>query len=69
MTVVLFGLACVLVVEGLALALAPRRMEDILRLIASVPQERRRALGLAAVAIGAVVLWLIGPVGPVPAAT
>lgn len=42
----------VLIVEGLVLALAPSRIEDALRLIASLPAETRRLLGFAALALG-----------------
>lgn len=42
----------VLIVEGLVLALAPSRVEDALRLIASLPPETRRLLGFGALVIG-----------------
>ena len=56
-----FGL--VLVVEGLALALAPSRMEDLLAAFAQMPRDRRRLLGLAAVAIGVSLVWLARRLG------
>ena len=56
-----FGL--VLVVEGLALALAPSRMEDLLAAFAQMPRDRRRPLGLAAVAIGVSLVWLARRLG------
>lgn len=46
----------VLVVEGLAWALAPSRMEEALRLIASLSPDQRRALGLGAMALGILIL-------------
>ncbi|MFM7442654.1 MAG: DUF2065 domain-containing protein, partial [Tabrizicola sp.] len=46
------ALGLVLVVEGLALALAPSRMEEVLRLLASMDPERRRMIGLGALALG-----------------
>lgn len=58
MTLVLLALGLVLVVEGLALALAPLRMEQVLRLIASLSPDQRRTIGLAAVAVGVVLVWL-----------
>ena len=52
-----FGL--VLVIEGLALALAPSRIEEVLALLASLGPERRRMLGLVAVAAGVGVVALV----------
>lgn len=48
--VLAFGL--VLVIEGLVLALAPLRLEDLLRLVANLSPDQRRMLGLSAVAAG-----------------
>jgi len=52
----LTGIGLVLVVEGLAWALAPSRMEEALRLIASLSPDQRRALGLGAMALGILIL-------------
>ncbi|MFN3577455.1 MAG: DUF2065 domain-containing protein [Tabrizicola sp.] len=52
------ALGLVLAVEGLVLALAPRRVEDALQLIASLSPDRRRMIGLGALAIGVLVVWL-----------
>jgi uncharacterized protein len=52
------ALGLVLVVEGLALALAPSRMEEVLRLIAAMGPERRRMLGLVALALGVLCVWI-----------
>jgi len=57
-TFLLLALGLVLVVEGLALALAPSRMEDVLRLIATLSPDQRRMIGLAAVALGVALVWL-----------
>lgn len=59
MTEILLALGLVLALEGLVLALAPRRVEDALNLIASLPPERRRMLGLIALALGVLVIWLV----------
>nr|WP_089945638.1 DUF2065 family protein [Litoreibacter albidus] len=48
----------VLVVEGLVLALAPSRMEDIVKALADIPPDTRRMLGLGALALGVVLVWL-----------
>jgi len=58
MEFVILGLGLVLVFEGLVFALAPSRLEEIVRIIAEMPIETRRALGLGAVAIGVLLVWL-----------
>ena len=54
----LTGVALVLVIEGLVLALAPRRIEDALAFLAALTPETRRLLGLAALAAGVALLTL-----------
>lgn len=61
MSWVFLALGLVLAVEGLVLALAPRRIEDALRVIASLPVDRRRMIGLVALALGVLILWLVQP--------
>lgn len=58
MSFALLALGLVLVVEGLVLALAPGRIEDALRLMASLGLDQRRIIGLAALALGMVLVWL-----------
>ena len=60
MTVLLLGLGLVLVFEGLVFALAPSRLEELIRIIADTPVETRRAFGLAAVALGVLLVWVSG---------
>ncbi len=52
MTTLLLGLGLVLVIEGLVLALAPLRMEDMLRALAVLSRDQRRVIGLVALAVG-----------------
>jgi uncharacterized protein len=52
------ALGLVLAVEGLVLALTPRRVEDALRMIAVLGIEQRRLIGLGALALGVVIVWL-----------
>jgi uncharacterized protein YjeT (DUF2065 family) len=52
------ALGLVLAVEGLVLALAPRRIEDALRLIAALSVDQRRLIGLGALALGVLIVWL-----------
>ncbi len=60
---VLLAIGLVLVVEGLALALAPSRMEEALRLIVALGRERRRMLGLIALALGVALVWAARALG------
>jgi uncharacterized protein YjeT (DUF2065 family) len=48
----------VLVIEGLVFALAPRRLEEALMLLARLPVETRRLLGLGTLAMGVALLAL-----------
>lgn len=59
MSWVLTGLALVLVIEGLALALAPSRIEEALDLLRAMRPEQRRLLGLAGVAAGVALFWVL----------
>ena len=61
MSQIVLALGLVLAVEGLVLALAPRRIEDALRLIASLGLDQRRMIGLIALALGVLSVWLVGP--------
>lgn len=58
MAVVLLALGLVFILEGLVLALAPSRIEQILALLAALPEETRRLIGLLAVTTGGIVLTL-----------
>ncbi len=60
MSILLLGLGLVLVFEGLVFALAPSRLEELIRLIAETPIETRRAIGLVAVALGVLLVWASG---------
>lgn len=51
------GIGLVLVIEGLVFALAPLRMEDMLKTLSEIPPETRRMLGLLAVALGTGLVW------------
>ncbi len=57
---ILMGLGMALVIEGLVFALAPSRLEDMLRRLAAVPHQTRRMIGLTAIAAGAVLIsWAL----------
>lgn len=53
----------VLVFEGLIFALLPRRLDDLAAFLAQIPVDTRRLLGLAALAVGVLLLWLARGVG------
>lgn len=57
MELVLLGIGLVLVFEGLVFALLPNRLEELIKAISDMPIETRRAFGLAAVAIGVLLVW------------
>ena len=59
MSLVVLALGLVLAIEGLVLALAPRRVEDALRLMVGLRLDQRRLIGLGALALGVFVLWLV----------
>ncbi|MBT8417285.1 MAG: DUF2065 domain-containing protein [Silicimonas sp.] len=63
MEFIVLGLGFVLVFEGLVFALAPSRLEDLVKVIASMPVETRRTIGLGAVALGVLILWLLQRAG------
>lgn len=52
------ALGLVAVIEGLVLALAPKRLEDTLKALLNMSPEGRRNLGLVVVAIGVLVVWI-----------
>jgi uncharacterized protein len=60
---IFLALGLVLVVEGLAFALAPSRIDDALELLRRVPPETRRFLGLGALALGVVLVWIARSLG------
>lgn len=50
----------VLIFEGVGYALVPDRMKEMLRLALAQPEQSLRLIGLTAVLIGLVVIWLVG---------
>jgi len=55
---ILLGLGLVLIIEGLVFALAPSRLDELVRMMAELSRDRRRAIGLGALAVGLVLVWL-----------
>ena len=58
LALLLLAVGLVLSLEGLVLALAPSRIDELLDLIRRMPVETRRNLGLGAVALGLALIWL-----------
>lgn len=58
MTYVLLALGLVLIFEGLVITLAPRYLEQVLRLLLTLSQDQRRLIGLVALALGGVLVTL-----------
>ena len=58
MATLLLGIGLVFILEGLVLALAPSRIDEILEMIRQMPLETRRLIGMLAVTLGAILLWL-----------
>jgi len=57
-TPILLGLGLVLVIEGLAWALAPSLVLRMLETLRDMPPEQRRLAGLVALALGVALLWM-----------
>lgn len=59
----ILAIGLVLIVEGLVIVLAPRFLEDLLRLLVDMPIETRRLLGLAGLAAGVFLAWISQSIG------
>ncbi|MCV2865424.1 DUF2065 domain-containing protein [Albidovulum sediminicola] len=59
----ILGFGLVLLLEGLAFALAPSRIEEVLDLLRRLPAETRRTIGIAAMALGLALIWLARHLG------
>jgi uncharacterized protein YjeT (DUF2065 family) len=60
---IVLALGLVLVVEGLAFALAPSRIDEALEMMRKLPVDARRTLGLGALALGVVLVWIARSMG------
>ncbi len=56
----LLGLGLVCVIEGLVLALAPSRLEELVAMLKELGPDRLRLLGLGAMALGIFLVYLSG---------
>ncbi|WP_420587790.1 DUF2065 domain-containing protein [Marivita sp.] len=56
---VIQGIALVLIIEGLAYALAPSLIERMLEAMREMPLDMRRLIGVSAIAAGVTMLWIV----------
>ncbi len=63
MSVIFWAIGLVLIVEGLVLALAPLRIDDVLKMLARLDRDQKRMIGLVGVALGAAMVWLARALG------
>ncbi len=54
---IILAVGLVLAVEGLAISLAPTRLEEALALLARLSRDQRRILGLTTLAMGVALIW------------
>ena len=53
-----FAIGLVLIIEGLAYALAPSLIERMLQMLAETPEQARRIMGALGVVIGLILVWI-----------
>ncbi len=58
MSTVLLALGLVMIVEGLAYALAPSLVERMLEMLRSLPESAVRQIGWLVVVSGAILVWI-----------
>lgn len=56
---ILTGIALVLIIEGLAYALAPSLIERMLEAMREMPLDLRRLVGVSAIMAGVAMLWIL----------
>ncbi|MGJ8604190.1 MAG: DUF2065 domain-containing protein [Marivita sp.] len=56
---VIQGIALVLIIEGLAYALAPSLIERMLEAMRQMSLDLRRLIGVSALALGIAMLWIL----------
>jgi uncharacterized protein YjeT (DUF2065 family) len=57
------ALGLVLIVEGLAYALAPSLVEQMLEMLRTLPEAMRRNVGVIAILLGVVFVWIAKTLG------
>ena len=59
MSTLLLAIGLVMIIEGLAYALAPSLIERMLEAMRLMPLDTRRLVGVSAVAAGVAMLWIL----------
>ena len=59
----ILALGLVLIVEGLAYALAPSLIERMLEMLRQFPENTRRNIGLGSMAMGVLLVWIADTIG------
>ena len=54
----IIAIGLVAVIEGLVIALAPNRLEEVVKFLNQLPADQRKYLGLLIVAIGVFLIWV-----------
>lgn len=63
MSTLLLALGLVMIIEGLAYALAPSLIERMLEMLRSLPESAVRQMGWLVVVTGAILVWLALQIG------
>lgn len=63
MSLLLTGIALVLIIEGLAYALAPSLIARMLEALRAIPEPTVRIIGLLCIATGIALLWMLRGLG------
>ncbi len=63
MSFVLLALGLVMIIEGLAYALAPSLIERMLEMLRSLPESAVRQMGWLIVVTGAILVWAAWQIG------
>ena len=63
MSLLLLALGLVMIIEGLAYALAPSLIERMLEMLRSLPESAVRQMGWLVVVTGAILVWLALQIG------
>jgi uncharacterized protein YjeT (DUF2065 family) len=56
--ILLIVIGLILMIEGLPYAAFPHRVKDWLRMLQEIPETTLRRVGLAAMALGLILVWL-----------
>ena len=59
MTELVVGIGLVLVIEGLAYAIAPALMKSVMAQMQDAPEQTLRVIGVLSITVGVFVVWLV----------